>query len=157
MAQEGPDRKKALIKAKLKVRIEHWRKGELLWSSEKEEDLLVDAARNYLCEVVGNPTQPANMGYTAIGTDNTPPAVGQAALLAEVMRVANSYTKDAPTGQASLDASFTIDGTYTLNEMGLFNDPSAGIMYCRDLISPARPVLLNDTINVFYTLTFSAV
>ena len=145
----------APVKASVKLRVEHIRDGKLLWSHEKKEDLLVNAGLNYLCEILGNSTQPAEMGFTAIGEDDTAPAAAQTALLGEVMRMANGYTKDGPVGEASLDASFSIDATYALNECGLFNDVAAGDMYCRDTFT-TRNVISGDTVNVNYSLVFAA-
>lgn len=142
------------IKANVKLRVEHIRDGKLIWSHEKEEDLLVNAGLNYLCEVIGNTTQPAEMGYTAIGEDATAPEAAQTTLLSEAMRVANSYSKDGSVGEASLDATFNITATYALNECGLFNDPAAGTMYCRDTFT-TRNVIDGDTVNLYYTITFS--
>jgi len=167
---------KVIVSVK-KLEMEHWRRledlteeersqpGEVkridgilkknLWSLKKELDLVVDDGLDYLCEILGNSSQPANMGYTAIGTDNTPAAAGQSALLAEVMRIANAYSKDGTTGEASLDASFTITGTWGLNECCLINAAAAGIMYCRDTFT-TRNVVPNDTVNVNYTVAFTA-
>lgn len=145
----------AKIKVSVRLRIEHIRDEELIWSHEKERDLVVNAGLNYLCEVVGNAAQPVEMGYTAIGEDATAPVAAQTALLSEAMRVANSYSKDGPVGEASLDATFNITATYALNECGLFNDPSAGTMYCRDTFT-TRNVIDGDTVNLYYTITFAA-
>jgi hypothetical protein len=119
------------------------------------EDMVVDAGLNALCgqafDVSGS--RPAVFNYGAIGTDATAPAASQTALLAEVMRVQGTYSKDAGVGECSMDMTFDIDATYALNETGLFNDPSAGTMYCRDTYT-TKNVISGDTVKVYYTPKF---
>lgn len=143
-------------KASIKRTVEHWRGGKLLSVDVAEYDLLVNAGLNYLCEVVGNPTQPARMGYTAIGTGGaTLPGAGQTALVTETHRLANTYTKLADVGKATLEATFTFTAAYAINECGLFNAATAGTMYCRDTFT-VRNVESGDELKVKYTLTFTA-
>lgn len=125
-----------------------------------ERDAIVNDGLDFLCEVMGNEgNQPPAMGWTAIGTDTTAVSNNQSNLIAEVMREANTYAKDAPVGQASLDATFNIAVSgYSLNECGLFNvsgTNQSAIMYCRDTYT-TKNVLSGDTVNVNYTSNFSA-
>lgn len=183
-------------------------------------DTITDAGLDYLCEVVGNPTQPARMGYTAIGTgaiggtadsgtttttvdaertevddywndayilftsgpniglsrkitdfvaatdtithEAFPAAVAaghtyllsarpaSTTLITESMRVANTYTKDAPVGEASLDSTFNITLTLALNECALLNAAAAGTMLCGDVYA-VKNVVSGDTVKVYYT------
>ena len=186
-------------------------------------DTITDPGLNYLCEVMGNPTQPARMGYTAIGTgaiggtadsgsttttvdserteaddywnnayilftsgpndglsrritdfnattdtithEAFPSAVAEGdtyllsarpastALESESMRVANTYTKDGPVGEASLDATFNITATLALNECALLNAASEGTMFCGDVYKP-KNVVDGDTVKIYYTPKF---
>lgn len=144
------------IKVNVKMRIEVIRNGEIIDFEEKEHDLVVDDGLDFLCDVAGDwGAQAVAMHWTAIGTDATAAAPGQSALIAEVMRIVNTYSKDGGTGLASIDASFTIDATYALNECALLNAAAAGAMLCRDTYT-TKNVVLNDTVNVNYTLTFTA-
>lgn len=153
----GMTRKCAMILVDVRFVIEHWRNGVLLDREVKAHDLVVNSGLNLLCDVVGDlGGQEAALGWTAIGTDGTAPAAAQTALLAEVMRVSNSYSKDGPVGEASLDAVFNIVATYALLECGLLNAAAAGIMYCRDIYT-VKNVESGDTVNVNYTITFTAV
>jgi hypothetical protein len=72
---------------------------------------------------------------------------------AEVMRVQATYSKDANTGECSVDATFNITGTYALNECGLFNASTGGTMYCRDTYT-TKNVVNGDTVKVYYTPKF---
>lgn len=114
------------------------------------DDMVVDAGLNALCgqafDVSGS--RPAVFNYVAIGTDNTDPAASQTALLAEYKRVQGTYSKDAGTGECSMDAEISIDATKALNECGLFNDATAGTMYCRDTYT-TKNVESGDTVKAF--------
>jgi len=120
-----------------------------------EVDLVVDNGLDALCgqgfDVSGS--RPAVFNQVAIGTDGTAPGSAQTALIAEAMRVQGTYAKDAPVGECSMDATFNITQTLALQECGLFNDPSAGIMYCRDTYS-VKNVVSGDTVKVYYTPKF---
>lgn len=241
--------KSGFVEIGLQRRLEIWRPIEFLTPKQRKQDLqkefingvlkalikvdiseleflldtVTDAGLNYLCEVVGNPTQPARMGYTAIGTgaiggtadsgtttttvdaERTEAddywnnayilftsgsnnglsrkitdfdavtdtitheafpnavAVGNTYLLSarpasttletESMRVANTYTKDAGVGEASLDATFDITATLALNECALLNAVTAGTMLCGDVYA-VKNVVSGDTVKVYYTEKF---
>ncbi len=139
-------------------RVEVWRNGQLVDVDEREfdfEDLIVDAGLNALCGQVfdGSSSRPAVFNYVAIGTDNTTPNASQTALGNEVMRVQGTYSKDANTGECSMDATFNITSAYALNECGLFNASSGGTMYCRDTFT-TKNVVSGDTVKVYYTGKF---
>jgi len=150
--------KKARRPVKLAVditrRIEVWRNGELIEVDEGILDMVVDAGLNFLCDSTSKGTgRPAVMDYVAIGTDGTAPAAGNTALGAEVMRVQATYTKDAATGEASVDATFNITATYALQECGIFNASTGGTMLCRDTYT-TKNVVSGDTVKVYYTEKF---
>jgi len=151
-------RKKASVKVAMLRRIEIWRNGKLIDVDEKVvdfDDLVVDAGLNALCGTTfdGSASRPAAFTYVAIGTDGTAPAASQTALGAEVMRVQATYSKDANTGECSIDAIFNITGTYALQECGIFNASTGGTMYCRDTY-PTKNVVSGDTVKIFYTGKF---
>lgn len=153
----GIGRKCALIIANVGFVIEVYRDGVLIDREEKKHDLVVNAGLNLLCDVLGDfGAQEPAVGWTAIGEDGTAPAAAQTALLSESMRVANSYSKDGPVGEASVDATFNIVATLGLLECGLLNAAAAGTMYCRDIYT-VKNVVSGDTVNVNYTITFTAV
>ncbi|MGC8895649.1 MAG: hypothetical protein ACP5LB_02620 [Candidatus Bathyarchaeia archaeon] len=149
---------KAKIIVGMGRRIEIWRNGKLIDVDERLidfEDLVVDGGLNALCGQAfdGSANRPAVFNYVAIGTDGTAPASTQTALLAEVMRVQGTYSKDANTGECSMDATFNITNTYALQECGLFNASSGGTMYCRDTYT-TKNVVSGDQVKVYYTPKF---
>ena len=150
--------KKTGIIVGMKRRIEVWRNGKLVDVDEKEidfEDLVVDNGLDAACGALfdSSANRPAAFDYIAIGTDGTAPAASQTALGAEVMRVQASYSKDANTGECSVDATFNITGSYALQECGLFNASTGGTMYCRDTYT-TKNVENGDTVKVYYTPKF---
>lgn len=120
------------------------------------EDLVVDGGLNGLCGVAFDESgsRPAVFNYGAIGTGTTPPAIGDTTLEIEYMRVKGTYSKDAATGECSLDTSFSIDATKVISECGLLNAPTDGTLYCHDAIDPVKNVQDGDTINLYYTPKF---
>jgi hypothetical protein len=151
-------KKKAGIIVGMHRRMEVWRNGKLIHVDEKLldfEDLVVDGGLNALCGQAfdGSGSRPAVFNYVAIGTDGTTPGASQTALGAEVMRVQGTYSKDANTGECSMDATFNITSTYALNECGLFNASTGGTMYCRDTYT-TKNVQNGDTVKVYYTPKF---
>ncbi len=150
--------KKTGIIVGMKRRIEVWRNGKLVDVDEKEidfEDLVVDNGLDAACGALfdSSANRPAAFNYVAVGTDGTAPAASQTALGAEVMRVQASYSKDANTGECSVDATFNITGSYALQECGLFNASAGGTMYCRDTYT-TKNVENGDTVKVYYTPKF---
>jgi len=150
--------KKTGIIVGMKRRIEVWRNGKLVDVDEKEidfEDLVVDNGLDAACGALfdSSANRPAAFNYIAVGTDGTAPAASQTALGAEVMRVQASYSKDANTGECSVDATFNITGSYALQECGLFNASTGGTMYCRDTYT-TKNVENGDTVKVYYTPKF---
>jgi hypothetical protein len=151
-------KKKAGIIVGIQRRIEVWRNGKLADVDEREisfDDLVVDGGLNALCGQAfdSSANRPAVFNYVAIGTDGTTPAATQTALGAEVMRVQGTYTKDANTGECSMDATFNITNSYALQECGLFNASSGGTMYCRDTYA-TKNVVNGDTVKIYYTPKF---
>ncbi|MDH7477092.1 MAG: hypothetical protein QHH17_01775 [Candidatus Bathyarchaeota archaeon] len=151
-------KKKTGIIVGMQRRIEFWRNGELIDVDEKLlnfEDLVVDGGLDALCGQAfdRSANRPAVFDYCAIGTDGTIPSASQTALGNEVMRVQATYSKDANTGECSVDATFNITSTYALQECGLFNASSGGTMYCRDTYT-TKNVQNGDTVKVYYTPKF---
>lgn len=140
------------------IQIARGRKKALIEVDDKFidiKDLVVNGGLNALCGQTfdSSGSRPAVFNYVAIGEDSTAPSATQTDLGSEAMRVQGTYAKDANVGECSMDGTFDIDGTYALYECGLFNDPSAGTMYCRDTY-PVKNVISGDTVKVYYTPKF---
>lgn len=114
-------------------------------------DMVVDGGLDALCSVAfdSSGSREAAFEFIGLGTNNTAPAATQTSLQSPVMnRVTATYGKDSPTGECSLDAEFSIDGTYALNECGAFNELTGGDMYCRDTFT-TKNVESGDTVKAF--------
>lgn len=93
-------------------------------------------------------------GWIAIGTDATPAAAGQTALLAEVARGAVTYT-DAGTAVCTIERTFAAGvGTGTIVEVGAFNANAAGDMFNRATFA-AIAKGAGDTLKATCTITLS--
>jgi len=94
-----------------------------------------------LANLAGNVSSPAYFTYLALGTDATAVAPTQTALVAEitdtglarhsatVSRVTTTQTNDT----LQLAYTWTASGAKTINEIGIFNNSSTGIMLARAL------------------------
>lgn len=116
-----------------------------------------------LAGLEGNTGAQTAFGYLALGTDATAPAASQTALIAETIvsglaRAAATITR-ITTAQANdtlrLFKVFTVGGgvvgTTTINEIGYFNDPTAGVMGGRALTG-AKALIAGDTLTAIYTI-----
>lgn len=121
------------------------------------EDLVVAAGLDGLCSQAfdSSGSRLAVFEWIGIGSDSTAPTATDTHLGHEVeSREKGTYAKDSPTGQCSMDASFSITGTHALNECGLFSDSTSAVMFCRDTYT-TKNVADGDTVNVYYTPLFS--
>jgi len=94
--------------------------------------------------------------YIGIGTDSTPAAVGQTALIAEC---AGGYTRQTGAKSSALNV-LTITGAFgagnptagaTVTEYFIGNAPTAGVMWSRSVLSPivkAPAAILTVTYNL---------
>lgn len=119
------------------------------------ENLIVNAgfesAKNRLFDPAT--TEPV-FGWIAIGSDATPAAAGQTALLAELARGAVTYT-DAGTAVCTIDRTFAAGvGTGTIVEVGAFNANAAGDMFNRATFA-AIAKGAGDTLKASCTITLS--
>ena len=98
--------------------------------------------------------------HIAVGSGTTAFAAAQTALVTEITdsgvarttptlsRITTTVTND--TMQAT--KTFTVTGTITVAEGGLFNDSSAGDMPVRVVFSPSRSLVSGDTLTYTHTI-----
>lgn len=136
------------------------RNGEVeKWSID---NLIVSAGKAAIAGLVGNTGAITAFSYLAVGSSNTAVSIGQTALQAEistngltrasasVSRTTTTVTNDTLT----LIKSFSVSGSSTVEEIGVFNDPSAGIMLGRALTG-SKSVVNGDTFLCTYNIIFS--
>lgn len=121
----------------------------------RKENMIVDtgfgATLNSLFATSG---RPAIMDHIAIGTDNTAAAAGNAALGAEVARVAATYVK-VTDKQATMQSVFGATvGTAALQEAGVCSGSSGGILFDRVVFAVINKGSA-DSLTVTFTFNLS--
>jgi hypothetical protein len=117
------------------------------------DNLVVTTGKNYIASrMVG--TASTVMSHMAVGTDDTSPAAGDTALIAEAGRVAlSSFT--ASTNSVTATATFPAGtGTGALVEAGILNASSGGTMLCRTTFSVVNKAA-GDSVAITWTITVS--
>lgn len=94
--------------------------------------------------------------HIAVGSNNTPSAGGQTALLGEIFRkimeVAGGESAGAvATFKVTLGAG---EATGTINEAGIFDASSSGTMVARSVVGPYVKGA-NDVLSIVWTITVS--
>ena len=95
--------------------------------------------------------------HLALGEDNTAPNATQSSLISEAYRTGGDGTQET-TAQtddtAQLSGSFSITSSVTLQEAGIFNSSSGGVMLARTTYSSIS-ASNGDTVNAVYKVQFS--
>ena len=128
-----------------------------------EENLVVTTGKGMVTNLLGNVATPVAFTFLANGSDATPAAAAQTTLIAE--NVGNGATRKAATvtqqttttanDTLQLIAVWNILGNVTVNEVGMFNDASAGTMLCRQVTSATKNLVNGDTFTVTYKIIVS--
>ena len=100
---------------------------------------------------------PTQMGYMAVGTDNTAAAAGQTALIGtELGRVALDSNPTAVGAVTSFVATFPAGtGTGAIVEAAILNAAAAGTMLCRTVFAVVNKGA-SDSMTITWTVTASA-
>jgi hypothetical protein len=104
------------------------------------EDLVVNAGKAAVANLLATDSGTACFKYTGIGQDSTAPAPGQTALLNQYKRQAADTITRVTTNVANdtmqSTTTFDITDAVALVESGLFDAPSGGNMLCRQTFAP---------------------
>jgi hypothetical protein len=100
--------------------------------------------------------------YLAVGTDATAVSIAQTALVAEIVdsgleRAAGTVSRITTTGANDtykITYTWTATGSKTIEEVGVFNDASAGTMLSRALTT-SKAISSGETLTGTYTLKFA--
>ncbi len=119
------------------------------------KNTIVNVGYDFICDVIGNTTQPNDMAWTGIGTGVTGVLGTDTTLETEVVRVANVYAHSVSTKVFTHTADYAAGtGTGAITESALLNAVSVGIMLNRvvfDVINKGA----SDTLQVVWTITLS--
>ncbi len=140
------------LRGRLSVLVENVQTGAR--SEVIQDNLVVDAGRNLVRDFLANDA-PTGLTHIAIGTDATAAAAGDTALGTEVHRAAFTSTPVKNNLELVLRlyvGTGTANGN-TITEAGLFNDPSAGTMLARAILS--TPIVKTSSIAATFTWTLS--
>jgi len=147
------DKKDALLlKGKMSARLTH---EDGSFEDFEKDNIIVTVGYDYICNVIGLASQPAAMGYIAVGTGVTAPASADTALQTELVRQAATYAHTAGTKVFTLSTTFAAGvGTGALTESGVFNASSAGVMFDHVTFSVINKAA-SDTLTQTFTFTLS--
>jgi hypothetical protein len=128
--------------------------------SWKVDNLVVNGGLAFLSGLLGGTgTVPT---YIALGTDSTAVAGTQTALEAEITdtgleRAEGTVSQETTTATDDtfqITETFTATGSKTIEEVGIFNDASAGTMLSRALTT-SKTIANGENIVVTYQLVFA--
>lgn len=118
-------------------------------------NMIVDGGFDFICDAMGNATQPGAMGYIGVGTGTTAASASQTALGTELSRNAATYAHTAGTKVFTLTADFDEgDATGAITEAAVFNAATNGTMLDRvvfDVINKGP----NDKFKATFEFTLS--
>jgi len=134
--------------------------GSLRWEVDTH-NLITSAGKAQLALLAGDATA-TPFTYLAVGTSNAAPAIGQTALSAEIVdsglaraastvsRVTTTVTNDT----LRLNTTWSVSGSKTVEEVGVFNASSAGTMLGRALTT-SKSVVSGETLQGRYDVAFA--
>lgn len=138
--------------------------GSLKWDTGFIKNGTPNSALAVISGLVGNTGSQTAFTYLATGTSNTPFAASQTTLVAEItdsglQRAAatvSRYTTDQTFDTLQLVKTFTASGTKSVEEVGIFNASSAGVMGGRALTT-TKSLVSGDSYTVTYQIKFASV
>jgi hypothetical protein len=128
--------------------------------SWKVDNLVVNGGLAFLSGLLGGTgTVPT---YIALGTDDTAVSGSQTALVAEITDsglerdtgTVSQETQTVTNDSFQITKTFTATDSKTIEEAGVFNDPSAGTMLSRALTN-SKAISNGENIFVTYKLVFA--
>lgn len=145
-----------------RVRLECYRKGQKVWDTGFIKNIITNTGKAGVAGLAGNTGSISAFTYLAIGTSATAVANTDTTLNAEitdssltrsaatVSRITTSVTNDT----LQLTFTWTASGSKTVQETGIFNASSSGIMLGHALTG-AKSVVSGDVLVGTYQVQFS--
>lgn len=136
--------------------------GKIKYQTDWMNNIITNASLAVFSGLAGNTGSQTAFTYLAVGTSTTAVASSQTALQAEitdsglarasatVSRVTTTQTNDT----LQLVKSWSVTGTKTIEEIGVFNASSSGVMAGRKLTG-SKAVENGDTVNATYQIIFT--
>jgi hypothetical protein len=145
------------IKAQGRVKMQLFGPDGRLKDAREFDNLIVTVGHNWIASRMGpSASQPADMGWIAVGTNNTAPAIGDTTLGTELARVAMSTPGGAPSGATTTYTATFNPGVATgaIVEAGIFNANAAGTMLAHTTFAVINKGS-GDTLTVSWAVTNS--
>ena len=138
------------------------KEGNLKWDTGFIQNTITNLGKAEIAKLIGSVSGPTAFGYLALGTSNTAPAATDTTLVAEIvdsgLARANStetVTTTTTTGDTvQFSYTWTASGSKTIEEIGIFNAASAGVMLGRALTT-SKAVSSGETITGTYQIRLS--
>ena len=127
---------------------------------EVVENLIVNTGLAEIAGLVGNTGSPTAFTYLAVGSASTAAAATDTTLETELTdggleRAAATVTRATTTATndtLQLVKAFSVTGTKTVREVGVFNDASVGTMLSRSVLTSDKNLESGDTFTLTYQL-----
>lgn len=124
------------------------------------ENLIVNAGLAEIAGLIGNTGSPTAFTYLAVGSGSTAAAATDTTLETELTdggleRAAATVTRTTTTATndtLQLVKAFTVTGTKTVREVGVFNASSSGDMMSRSVLTADKNLESGDTFTLTYKL-----
>lgn len=121
----------------------------------RKDNLILTSGFDFICNAIANPTRPALMGYTAVGTGTTAVSSTQTSLVSELARKATTYTHTANSKVFTLTTTFAEgEATGAITEAGICNAASGGTFLDRVTFAVINKAM-DDTMTTTFQFTLS--
>ena len=127
---------------------------------EVVENLIVNTGLAEIAGLVGNTGSPTAFTYLAVGSASTAANATDTTLETELTdgglerasAAVTRQTTNAANDTLQLVKTFTVTGTKTVREVGVFNDASVGTMLSRSVLTSDKNLEAGDTFTLTYQL-----
>jgi hypothetical protein len=138
------------------------KEGNILQDTGFQKNTITNGALAVFSGLVGATGAQTAFTYLAVGTDATAALASQTTLIAEISdsglaRHAATITRSTTTqtnDTLQLDYTWTVTGSKTVNEIGVFNASSSGVMAARK-VTGAISVANGNSLLATYKIIFS--
>lgn len=121
----------------------------------RKDNLILTSGFDFICNAIANPTRPALMGYTAVGTGTTAVSSTQTSLVSELARKVATYTHTANSKVFTLTTTFAEgEATGAITEAGICNAASGGTFLDRVTFAVINKAT-DDTMTTTFQFTLS--
>lgn len=148
-----------------RVRVQIKEGDQIVQDTGWLKNIITNTGKAGIAGLAGNTGGVSAFTYLAVGTDATAASASQTALIAEIVntglaraaatvsRITTTQTND--TLQLTYSWTVTAPGGNTINEIGVFNASSAGIMLGRKVLSVGLSTVTGQVVVATYTIQFS--